>query len=608
MLIDDGKLMPGDRVSKYLPSFANEKSQSITIEQLLTHSAGFPLTHMDKPLSGYSGQQAVVEQIGRLGPKTPPGKFVYSDCDTEALAAVVAKIANEPTEEFLRKRIFEPLQMSDTYCVLGKDRPDRARVSSNHAGSPGLWHKYWDRDEKPLFPFFLGAAAAYSTTQDYAKFLQLWLNRGKLGERRLLSEAAVDRALKPAMEMLTPGSEAPYPTGLNPLRPYYGQHWMVYTDSAAFGKEKSIRAFGHSGSDGTLAIVFPDQDLMAFYFTQSRGGMSVFRFEELLAPLVGLPGPKPLTRLTAEQLKPYLGLYQEEGRGRRVWVSEKKNRLFLELSGGAGALMPHWPNEKGRWEFGEAAAGVAVSFDKSSTGAISSMQLFVNEKLIRRYQHTAPAADLPTVDHVMKLMYEKQGGLHLEKARTLELKGTLSAGATTFESVTLAEGSERAVRRLTSAANSSTTIADGQRSRRKQAGQSVEELHGLHRDEALRINPFLRLQDWRKNYRDVQVVGVDKIGGEEAWVVRMACEHTPPITRYVGAKSGRLLKEDTWTTGKGIGTVPLAVTFADYREVAGVILPFRTTSESRLTGKQVAQLKEVNVNANFAKDAFELSK
>ena len=183
MLIDDGKLRPSDPASKYLRSFDNDKSRAITIEQLLTHTAGFPLTLIDKPLRSYSGQRAVVDQAGKIGPSSKPGSFRYSDTDSETLAAIVSEVSGQPIDEFIRQRILEPLGMKDTFCVLGKDSPPRSRVSSNHAGAPGMWHKYWDRDAQPFFPFFLGAAALYSTTTDYARFLSLWLDHGKTGGR-----------------------------------------------------------------------------------------------------------------------------------------------------------------------------------------------------------------------------------------------------------------------------------------------------------------------------------------------------------------------------------------------------------------------------------------
>ena len=96
MLIDEGKLSLTDRASKYLKSFDNDKSRAVTIEQLLTHTAGFPLTLVNKQLSSYSGQRAIVDEAGKIGPSSPPGSFKYSDTDSETLAAIVAEVSGQP--------------------------------------------------------------------------------------------------------------------------------------------------------------------------------------------------------------------------------------------------------------------------------------------------------------------------------------------------------------------------------------------------------------------------------------------------------------------------------------------------------------------------------
>ena len=105
-----------------------------------------------------------------------------------------------------------------------------------------------------------------------------------------------------------------------------------------------------------------------------------------------------------------------------------------------------------------------------------------------------------------------------------------------------------------------------------------------------------RLRDWRETATEVRVVGKDKLGSEDVWIVRVESEFEPPQTRYVSLKSGLLLKEESWITAKGLGTFPRSVACADYREVAGVQLPFRLTTESAVTGKQVMQFAEVRPN------------
>ena len=124
----------------------------------------------------------------------------------------------------------------------------------------------------------------------------------------------------------------------------------------------------------------PERELIVCYFTQSRGGMSTFRFEELIAPLVGLEPPVRRHRLSADQLRSLVGDYQEKGTGKRAWLTSHGKRLRLELAGQA-ALLPLWPDDRGRWAFGE-SAGVSVSFDKDSSGTATSVRLMFNDNAL----------------------------------------------------------------------------------------------------------------------------------------------------------------------------------------------------------------------------------
>jgi hypothetical protein len=102
------------------------------------------------------------------------------------------------------------------------------------------------------------------------------------------------------------------------------------------------------------------------------------------------------------------------------------------------------------------------------------------------------------------------------------------------------------------------------------------------------------------------VAGIGHLGDEEVWIVRIDCELLPPLTRYVSTRTGLLVKEEAWVTVRGVGTVGLTVRYEDYREVAGVKVPFRLTSESRLTGKQVMQFTEAKPNVAIREDTFAL--
>jgi hypothetical protein len=172
----------------------------------------------------------------------------------------------------------------------------------------------------------------------------------------------------------------------------------------------------------------------------------------------------------------------------------------------------------------------------------------------------------------------------------------------------VAAGPDRLLRQLRLPAGIETTVLDGPRARKHSPGQPVQELTGLWRDEALRISPLARVRDWRETFGRVQVAGKDRVGEDEVWIVRVSCEFLPPLTRYVSTHSGLLVKEEAWITAKGQGTVPITILYEDYRDVAGVKLPFRLTSESAVTGKQILQVTEAKPNTAIGEDTFTLPK
>ncbi|MEE2826495.1 MAG: serine hydrolase, partial [Planctomycetota bacterium] len=140
---------------------------------------------------------------------------------------------------------------------------------------------FWRWQGKPYFSFPMFAQGAYSTTRDYARFLAMICDggiadAGNADAKRLLSEAAIER-------ILTPASRTTMPTGFARLTSSYGQLMHLYD------REGEVIVFGHSGSDGTYAWAWPEEDLMVLYFTQSRGSGTMFRMEAVIDSLLARP-------------------------------------------------------------------------------------------------------------------------------------------------------------------------------------------------------------------------------------------------------------------------------------------------------------------------------
>lgn len=282
ILIDRGKLELDEPVASYLESFDNDKSRDITVRHVLTHRSGLPLTMLIAPRQ-YKSLAEQVSKSGKVGPQFEPGsRFFYSDAGTDVVGRLVEKVSGEPLNLFVEREILKPLGMKDTFYGIDGQRQRLETAASAYFGKPNNWNRFWKPGGQPLYPFAWGSQTIYSTCSDYAKFLTMIANHGRVGDRQLLSKAAVERMLEPASLATVPGTKVETPTGFSGVKPYYGQMMVSYRRFDSEGKPMPGPPvlIGHSGSDGTNAWAWPDRQLVIVYFTQSRGGATAVRIEE----------------------------------------------------------------------------------------------------------------------------------------------------------------------------------------------------------------------------------------------------------------------------------------------------------------------------------------
>lgn len=385
LLIDAGRLRLGDRVSMYLESFANDRCREITVEQLLTHRSGLPLMIPIEEGTGQTattvlkkfGRQAeLVDLIAQRGPETRPGQFFqYSDAGSEVLGALVSAVAGQVLEEFVNSRILVPLKMEDAMMPFDPHDPRSERASCAYMGIPGSWMPYWRADSSRIYPFGMGSQSLYCTPMDYARFLALWLGEGVIDGQRILSAEAVRRALTPVSDM------EDYGTGFSGLKVRYGQMWMLFVPQENGCADRPV-LFGHGGSDGTMAWVWPDLDLMILYFTQNRGTYTVFSLEQEIERLIIRPPLASVTGAEQKDLEFYVGAYALKPQPSTVFrTMTKRNRLILETPDGVPIeLLP--PDKDGVWHF-SLQPNVGVTFSAEFDDSASSMWIIDPLKLRR---------------------------------------------------------------------------------------------------------------------------------------------------------------------------------------------------------------------------------
>jgi CubicO group peptidase (beta-lactamase class C family) len=400
LLIDRGKLSLDDSVSKYLPSFDNDRSRAITVRQVLTHRAGLPLTIVLERIDQFPNLLAQVNAIGEKGPAHAPGsKFWYSDAGTDVAAALVQVVSGRPFAEFVRTELLEPLGMTDTFFGTDATDPRFGRIATAYFGSPGSWVRLWSpTDGKPLYPFAWGSQTLYSTPRDYARFLQLWVDQGRVGSRQVLSKEAVLRQTTPASPMSMLGSDARVPTAFRGLEVHYGQMAVLHVET---GRPDRVRILGHSGSDGTNAWAWPDRDLMVFYFTQSRGGTTPLRFEEALERFLINPGvaaePVPVA------YQGYVGRYVANfGRfANEVFeIGWRNGKLVLDIPS-ALVFDLVWLEDPKRWAAEIARDGMQLVFEPREGKPAGKLEFYQGDKAYDVPRVGSPLADSLGTDRVV---------------------------------------------------------------------------------------------------------------------------------------------------------------------------------------------------------------
>jgi CubicO group peptidase (beta-lactamase class C family) len=289
MLFEEGKFQLTDPLSKFFPAFADVKvfagttpqgrmmldslRRPITIQDVFRHSAGFGYGFGSSPIDkAYQEANVFATDLNGLMDKVakqpllyqPGDRWVYSVAH-DVQAALVEKLSSMKFDEFVRQRIFAPLEMKDSMFKVPADKKSRVPALYSMGAGGKL-----TADTSPLGSNYgdqvFGGYSISTTIGDYALFAQMLLNKGQLNGVRLLSPKTVElmatNHLTPAA--LTAGGVGPG-TG-------YGLGVSVLMNPAERGNIGSVGEFGWSGAASTHVLIDPKEDLVAVYCTQLMGG------------------------------------------------------------------------------------------------------------------------------------------------------------------------------------------------------------------------------------------------------------------------------------------------------------------------------------------------
>lgn len=304
LLWEEGKFLLDDPVERYLPAFGNPRvlvsfdardssyttrpaKRSITIRDLLRHTSGIAYAALfsDPAMQAIYAKADIPSGIGTtastLGEKIPllaalplqhdPGAAFTYGLNTDLLGYLIEIWSGQRLDSFMHQRLFAPLEMEDTYFHVPAAKAGRLVSLYESQGTclVKVTHPLYEGVD-PLFPlrsgtYLSGGAGLSSTTADYARFLSVFLNKGRYKTKQLVSPATIDLMLT---NQLAPGMAiSPLPAQPEPFAFGLGG-FALETPANDHLLPVSVGAFGWGGAFNTHGWADPREKLIGLLFTQ----------------------------------------------------------------------------------------------------------------------------------------------------------------------------------------------------------------------------------------------------------------------------------------------------------------------------------------------------
>ncbi|MCP1927768.1 serine hydrolase domain-containing protein [Bradyrhizobium elkanii] len=193
-LVEEGKLSFFDHVIDYIPEFAANGKEGVTLYHLMTHQAGFP--NVDVTKHGWADHKKMREEICAYLLEFAPGtRIAYHRFSAHwVLAAIIEQVTGKDFRDVMRERIFVPLGIEDEMFV-GLPDQEHDRVAREHSppGRLGVPIDFitlentaeWYRSGHP-------AGGGVATARSLVTFFQMLGNGGEIGGKRLFSRRMIE--------------------------------------------------------------------------------------------------------------------------------------------------------------------------------------------------------------------------------------------------------------------------------------------------------------------------------------------------------------------------------------------------------------------------------
>jgi CubicO group peptidase (beta-lactamase class C family) len=268
MLQDEGKLTYDSKVRDFIPEFKMYDpyvTEEFTIRDLLTHRSGLGLGAGDLmfwPDSSNFTKKDIIHNLRYLKPVSSfRSKYDYDNLMYILAGEIIARVSGMSWEEFIQKRILNPLQMTSTAPSYSRLK-DKSNVIDPHApvdGKVKVIRRDWNETAN-------AAGGLYSNVVDMSKWIIMQMNAGKYGDnlgQKLFSEEV-------HADMWTPQTILPF-RGKNAYNTHFTSYGLGWGLSDVNGYKQATHTGGLAGIV-TQTTIIADIKLGILVFTNQQSG------------------------------------------------------------------------------------------------------------------------------------------------------------------------------------------------------------------------------------------------------------------------------------------------------------------------------------------------
>ena len=291
-LVEESRIAMTDPVSRWFPELGKlpvgvikdgamttePARRAMTVQDLLRHTSGLTYggrgttpVHKMHPASSSSAAQLTpaqfIERLSKVNLLYQPGSAWEYSLSIDVAGLIIEAETGQTLGAYLQERVWKPLGMTDTGFVVPADKLKRYAKALPNEPDTGKPQVIADRT-KPT-GFECGGGCAVSTAADYVRFAQMLLNRGRLGDTRVLGSKSVDYM---TADHLTP-EIANYIERTDPTRAGYGfgLTMAVRRTTGGPGIMGSPGDYTWGGANGTNFWVDPKEQLVVVFMAHTPG-------------------------------------------------------------------------------------------------------------------------------------------------------------------------------------------------------------------------------------------------------------------------------------------------------------------------------------------------